>query len=1174
MEFRILGPLEVQDGDRLLPLGGAKQRAALAILLLHPNEVVSREHLIDGLWGASPPVTAGHTLDTYMSRLRRALGSQGDGPRVLSRRPGYELRLEDGELDLQRFELLLEEGRQARAVGNQKMAAELLREALGLFRGPALDDLAHAGFVEAEAGRLDELPLAALEERIEADLALGRHLEMLPELQGLVAKHPFRERFWEQLMLALYRSGRQADALAAFERARQRLGDDLGVDPGRPLQELQQGILRQDPSLDRPVLSRSAASSRDQTQLPDRSETGGGHVAVTATAPPAVSPQLSAPAESRQPPQQPGGHTPRRYLPRRRWVRVVLASGLVLGLTGGLLAGAVRDRHPQVPATIRPGVNLLDARTGEVVAQFPSILAGEIWYADGVFWALTLTPGGTSISFVGIDARTRRVIARFATGLDDVGNYAVLGHDLWVSDFTGPTLLRMDLPSGRIVQRISLARPGTGDTAGAYQVVAGAGSIWVARPDAHEIVRVDAGSGDIQHRYRHPAPGCCLAFGEGRLWFDREGGVTWIDPRTGEVGPLARVAGADVTVGGGFAWTANMETGTAYKVSPDGKAVATYATGEGADKVSYDDGTVWVANDDAATITAIDAVTGARRSYPMGRVVGALASGDGVVAVMVLDQRSYDDVLAALKGNVARILLPAYFTTTQEPAVTDLQLNPLMAQIEQATCAKLLNYPDGSGTNGWHLQPEVAASMPAVSDGGRTYTFTIRPGYRFSPPSNQPVTAEVFRYSIERSLSPRLGSGAPGPGAIGDIAGEPAFRAGTAEHISGLRAVGDQLVISLTRPSPDFLERLSLPYFCPVPTDTPIVAGGLQAVAPPSAGPYYMALPRNTGEFMILKRNPNYTGPRPHFFDAFAIREGIDPGEAVGRVEHGTWDAVSEVNQHVAEPPVMDDPLFVPGGALDGKWESTGSSGGSPHYQATALPSVDYFAFNSSRPIFTERRARLAVAWALNRSVLAALRGQVSTDQLLPPAMGGLEGQSPYPLAGPDLQRARALLGPGRHVAVMAVHAECDQCLRVAQAVKAQLRPIGIEIRIKEMLNVSPRTLNRAPVDLVERVTELPYPDGASFLAAMLGGDVPSKWLPAGVRAKVERLAELGGSARTESAVSLSDDLVQNEAPVTAFAYGSIGELFSARIGCTESQSLGSGVDLASLCLARPPQSP
>jgi DNA-binding SARP family transcriptional activator/ABC-type transport system substrate-binding protein len=1167
VEFRILGPVEVLDADRILPLGGAKQRAALAILLLHPNEVVSRDRLIEGLWGASPPATAGHTLDTYMSRLRRALASEGDRPRVVSRRPGYSLRVEDGELDLQRFELLLEEGRKNLRAGNCKQAADLLRQGLGLFRGPPLGDLAHATFAQSEAARLDELPLAAREERIEADLALGRHPEILSELHGLVATNPFRERFWAQLMLALYRSGRQADALAAFERARQHLADELGVDPGQPLQRLHEDILRQAPQLDLSVPSHAPTSSLARTDL------GSLEGATPGLAP---SPSLPEAATTRTvrdpvilpegPEPQPGsdGQTPPPHLLRRGWVRAVL----VVVVAAGVLIALPHDHRAFTQAAIRPGVNLLDAKTGEVVAQFPSITAGQIWYADGVFWALTLTPEYKSISFVGIDARTRQVVAKFATGLDDVGDYAVVGHDLWVSDFTGPTLLHMDIPSGRIVQRISLADPTGSDTTGSYQVVAGAGSIWVARPDAREIVRVDASTGRIQKRYTEVPPGCCMAFGGGRLWFDREGGITWLDARTGEFGPLIQATGANLTLGGGFAWTANMETGTASKISPQGRVVATYPTGEGADKVSYDDGTVWVANSDAGTITAIDTVTGALHSYRMGHVVGSVASGDGVVAVEVDSERSYDEVLAGLEGNVARILLPAYFTTTQEPAVTDVTSNPLMAQIEEATCAKLLNYPDAPISDGWRLQPEIAASMPAVSNGGRTYTFTVGSGYRFSPPSNQPVTAEAFRYSIERALSPGLGSGAPGPGVIGDIAGEQAFRAGTAGHISGLRAVGDRLMVTLTRPSQDFLERLALPYFCPVPTDTPIVPDGVQDVAPPSAGPYYMAPPRITGEIMILKRNPSYTGPRPHFFDAFAIREGIDPEEAVGRVERGTWDSVIEVNQHVADP-VVDDPSFAPGGALDRRWGDAGDqpSGTAPSYHATPIPSEDYLAFNTSRPLFSGRRARLAVAWALDRSALATTRSEAPSDQLLPPAMDGLKMHHPYPLARPDLRRARALLGGARTVAIMAVFADCDPCLRVAEAVKAQLRPIGITVRIKEMNDVSAPALARATVDLVERVTALPYPDGASFIAKMLGGDVPSGWLPARVRSKLVRLRGVGGRRRSDVAVRLADEFARDEVPVAVFAQGSIGELFSARIGCVEPQSFGTGVDLAALCL-------
>jgi DNA-binding SARP family transcriptional activator/ABC-type transport system substrate-binding protein len=1170
MDFRILGPIEVLDAGRIIPLGGAKQRAAIAVLLLHPNEVVSRDRLIEGLWGTSPPATAGHTLDTYMSRLRRALGSEGDGPRVVSRRPGYSLRVEDGELDLQRFEVLLEEGRHTLRAGDYRRAAELLRQALSLFRGPPFDDLAHASFAQSEVSHLEELPLAALEERIEADLALGRHVEIVSELQSLVAKHPFRERFCAQLMLALYRSGRQADALDAFERARHHLADELGVDPGPALQRLHEDILRQSPGLDLPPASGVVSSAVATDDVGSEEAT----VALDVTTAMLEVGTRTTRGEDRSIPAERPSSGPRRsHPPRRRqltrqgWIRTALATMLVLALASGALISVRHRRGDTARVDVRPGVNLLDAKTGEVLAQYPSIVALETWYADGIFWVLTGTPEHKSLTFMGIDARTHQIVANFATGVDDVGNFAVLGHNLWVSDFSSPTLLRLDIPSGRIEQKIPLAVPGGDDDTGSFQVVTGSGSIWVARPDAGELVRVNASSGGVQKRYTSPGPGCCIAYGAGRLWFTREDGVSWLDPDTGQVGPLTKVTGSYLTVGGGFAWTANQQTGTVYKISREGSVVATYAAGEGAEKVSYDDGIVWVTNLDVGSITGIDAVTGASRSYSMGQLVGTIASGDGAVAVMVKDEPRYDDVIAGLQGDVARILFPAYFTATQEPAVTDITSNPLMAQIEQATCAKLLNFPDDSAQDGWRLQPEISASMPSVSADGRTYSFTIRPGYAFSPPSNAPVTADVIRYSIERALSPGLGSDAPGPAVVDDIVGESAFRAGTAAHISGLSAVGDRLKVTLTKPSPDFLKRLTLPYFCPVPLGTPIVPGGVQDVAPASAGPYYMALPRETGELMILKQNPNYTGPRPHFFDAFAIREGVDPGESVSRVEQGTWDAVSEVNKWVTNFPIVDDPSFAPGGALQREWADTSSSPSGPSYEATPLPWVDYLAFNASRPLFSRPGVRLAVASVLDRAALATTRAEAPSDQLLPPAMGGAQSQAHFRSSVPKLRGPTALPGGAERVAVMGVPAACELCLQVAQDVTAQLRPIGIRVRIKVMNDVSTESLAHASVDLIERVTTLPYPDGASFLAKMFTADVPATWLPSPVPSKAEHLMTLTGPHRRVRALHLADELARGEAPVAAFGYGTIGELLSERLGCIESEPFGTAVNLAALCL-------
>lgn len=237
MEFRILGPLEVVDRGRRLPLGGSKQRALLAVLLLQANQVVSYDRLLDALWGARSPATARAAVQVYVSQLRKLLGPA----RILTRPAGYLLRVEPEELDLARAEQLMH--------GDGEDRAGRLRRALTLWRGPALVDFHHEPFAQAEIARLEELRLAAVEERIEDDLALGRHRELIGELEALVCQHPLRERLRAQLMLALYRCGRQAEALALCSETRRLLVEDLGVDLGPELQLLERRILNQDPAL-------------------------------------------------------------------------------------------------------------------------------------------------------------------------------------------------------------------------------------------------------------------------------------------------------------------------------------------------------------------------------------------------------------------------------------------------------------------------------------------------------------------------------------------------------------------------------------------------------------------------------------------------------------------------------------------------------------------------------------------------------------------------------------------------------------------------------------------------------------------------------------------------------------------------------------------------------------
>lgn len=259
MDIRILGPLEVARDGQALGLGGSKERALLAVLLLHANEVVSTDSLTEHLWGGNPPPSAAKALQVYVSRLRKALGAEV----IATRAPGYVVRVEPAELDLHRFESLVERSHGA----DPEDAAAILREALGLWRGAPLADFAYEAFAQAEIARLEELRFAALEQRIDFDLALERHEGLVAELERLLADHPLRERLRGQLMLALYRSGRQADALEVYRQGRQLLADELGLEPSESLKDLQRAILSHDPALETPQSTVAEVGSGERSIL-------------------------------------------------------------------------------------------------------------------------------------------------------------------------------------------------------------------------------------------------------------------------------------------------------------------------------------------------------------------------------------------------------------------------------------------------------------------------------------------------------------------------------------------------------------------------------------------------------------------------------------------------------------------------------------------------------------------------------------------------------------------------------------------------------------------------------------------------------------------------------------------------------------------------------------------
>ncbi|HET9292024.1 MAG TPA: BTAD domain-containing putative transcriptional regulator, partial [Actinomycetes bacterium] len=280
IDFFLLGPLEARQRERPLRLGSIKHRMLLAKLLLHPNQVVSTEELIVAVWGEEPPPTVKQSLQNHVAALRKAIETgNGEGPprTLVTRDPGYLLRVDPERLDLHRFQRLDREGREALAAGDPARAADLLRQALALWRGPALADVAASADVAwPELVGVEELQVASTEARIEAELALGRHHELVAELEALVRLYPLREHLHGQLMLALYRSGRQADALAAYRAARRVLVDELGIEPSVGLQRLEQAILAQDPALDLLVPARSGGPEADDGPPAAEHGNGGG----------------------------------------------------------------------------------------------------------------------------------------------------------------------------------------------------------------------------------------------------------------------------------------------------------------------------------------------------------------------------------------------------------------------------------------------------------------------------------------------------------------------------------------------------------------------------------------------------------------------------------------------------------------------------------------------------------------------------------------------------------------------------------------------------------------------------------------------------------------------------------------------------------------------------------
>jgi DNA-binding SARP family transcriptional activator/streptogramin lyase len=558
MKFSILGPLEVHDGIGPVALGGGQQRRLLAILLLHANEMVTTDHLVEELWGSRPPGTAAKALQGYVSQLRKRLGQEA----VETVGSGYRLRVEPDDLDARRFEALLAEARTL----DRAAAAVRLREALALWRGPPLADFTYDAFARNEINRLEELRLSCIERRVDLELALGHHDDLVPELEALVRELPLRERLRRHLIVALYRSGRQADALDAYQDARAALRDELGLDPSDELQALQRAILAHDPSL---------------------------------AAPPRVElPRAERPAAAER-------AAKRRIGPRT--LVVVGAVVLVGALTAALVSTFTGGGHAP-PVTVPPNfVALVDTHHDRLtsfvgVGQRPvavAVGAGGVW--------VTNADDGTVDR---LDPATGKVVRTIGIGADVNGVATGFG-SVWVADGNDGTVTRIDPSVNQVERTIAPAGPATLATNPIFFVATDTRYVWVTQGD--ELLRIDPRTNEVDGRVAVGAA-TALATGGGSVWITTTSSrLVRVDPRTLRTTAAEDLSdhGVAAVYGEGALWlVVGSYPGTVEQVDPVTLAASPVPTAMRFPAVlAVGGGSIWIA-DARGVVERVDARTG------------------------------------------------------------------------------------------------------------------------------------------------------------------------------------------------------------------------------------------------------------------------------------------------------------------------------------------------------------------------------------------------------------------------------------------------------------------------------------------------------------------------------------------------------------------------------------
>jgi YVTN family beta-propeller protein len=982
-----------------------------------------------------------------------------------------------------------------------------------------LADLAEFGFVAPLAARLEQLRLAALHSRIEADLALGRHAVLLGELDNLIAQHPLNEGLHAARILALYRAGRQSDALDSYRVLRTVLREELGLEPSPRLQQLHSDVLRQDPAL-------------DWQPPPPRDE------------PPDDAAAVSAPP-------------PHRRRVRRRWV-LAAAAAAVLAAAGGITAVAVhnspRPSLRSLPANSVGAIHI-DGSLHDAVPVGPNPSA--VAYGAGTLWVTSSTNGQVAR----IDTRTHRVVQTIPVGR--APNAIVLtSGDAWVANAGDGTVSRINASTNTVVDTIPVG-------AIPVAIAAGPSGVWVANSGDNSIQRLNAVTGAADNALPVGGRPDGIAVSDQAVWVANaeDGSLTQVDPRTGVdvSGPVAVGSSPSaIAVADGALWVTNTDDQSVVRLDPQTRRViARVPAGDGPSSVAITDGRVWVGNAYDGTVTEIDATTNTvRHRHAVGAAPRAMVGVGSSVWVA-----------SGAFANASHVGGTLTFAGTAVPG-NAVGIDPASAYVQTMTVRALrlvydglVSYHVAGGSAGLTIVPDLATAVPRPSDGGRTYSFTLRRGVRFS--DGTPVRASDVKRGVVRSLT--VDGQAGWASTVGIVGAEQCVRPHARCDLNRGVVVDDatgSIVFHLDAPHPDFLYRLS--YFGqatargapPKESKTPL----------PGTGPYRISQYRQ-GETFVLTRNPyfhqwSFAAQPAGYPDKISWVKAPDYATAVADVLAGRADLVR-----------------LPGARSPALSRATTDMIQKQHpsqFHRENPFHLDWMYLNTSVAPFNDIRVRRAINYAVDRREIVEHYGGTSrarpTCQMLPPAFPGYRPYCPYstgppdgPYDGPNLIKAQALIAAShtRGMAVTVTGADAAGDHAANSYLVDVLRTLGYRAQLQELTEDTYWDLvndPRARWQIVQAAGWLAdFPAASNFYLSLFSCDTTAAGLLKGrpCNRDLDALAEQAyqaegtdpGAARAKW--TAIDRMLTDEATILALDNEQEVTVVSQRVGNYQSSPLG-----------------